>query len=1591
MPLPGGPTDKYGNRYEGRWTAYCMAEILDENACSIRLEPPGLEGKGFEFWLRRKDWLEYHQVKRQTSRSGSWTLSNLKNEEILKNFLEKLLQEANNHCIFVSTQSANELDSLSDKAKRSSCFEEFKLEFLKPKVHFTGFNDLCKIWNQSDAVVFELLKRIKVETISEDLLQDVIANRLKPIVDGNPLAVADALKDLALDQIHKELSVHDIWHHLSTRGLKPRNWNNDPHVLSRVRSCTDRSLLQHYDATIAGKWIERIDSKVVLGKLNSSEGKRAVFISGEAGAGKSCIIKQVAETLKEQNTPLLAFRIDRLDATQLPEEVGAQLGLPESPAIVLKSIAQGQACVLIIDQLDWVSEASGRYPSFFDCILEIIDQALNYPEMRILLACRKFDLDNDHRFKSLLGENGIAENVQIGRLDHETIKNFIKNNLKLDVNRLNKKQLDLLSIPLHLNLLAEISQDKELEAIDFKTTKDLYDKFWDKKAKDLHQRQEDSYKWVEIVFSLSNYMSNHQTLTAPTSILSKFDILPEAMVSEHILIKDQAKYAFFHQGFFDYVFARDFCAQNLRLVPFLKKDVQHLFRRTQVVQILSRERDDNFADYVTDLELLLYDNEIRYHLKEIVFSMLSELEDPNIDEWRVIAPFLSDSKDPRSRDVKYILFKSIYWINLLISEDQISKWLADAKEDNVNLAITLLTIVQKDQPKIVVDLIEPYFDLSETWNQRLCQIFKRSEIDASEKFFELVLKAVDKGMVDKIEEFDPLNGYFWHAQKKFIKEHPEWACKFLSHYFNKKLITCMVEGRPNPFDQEKGLHVFSWAKIPGTDDKRLKEFIGKKYHIDWVSTAEIVKSEDDKAISITKEDKTLSLTYNSEDHEVILKINNIETDKFIAKEENGELNIYKGFIQNNKIDEEVNNSIKECAKMSPEAFIHGMLPFLLRVIGFNAYRDDRANISTFYDRIWRRRYYHEKFCIYLDMCILSSIEAAMTSLARNKPASFGIMAEELIDLDFDTIHYLIINAYAANGEQFVNDALNYIIKYPICLETGYIEDKFRVAVNLLEAITPYCSKKQIDKIEKLIVEKYPSLKEYEQAQFNLFNGINSSCRSGCVNNRLSKLKEKFGQALKEPPRIYAAGPVISPISEEDAKKMSDEDWLDAILKYDSDDRPFTLDGGNFAGGALELSRILEKIVKLDPSRFAEIIKKIPDTANVHYFDAILRGIADTDLDIKLILDICTRCHSLEKKPCGRWICDVIGKIAENDLPNEALDLVTWYAINDPDPGSEKWRPEGQNKTAYYGGDIVFAGLNTVRGKAADTMSKLLFYDGSRIIYLKSYLEKMVEDPSIQVRSWIAAMLISIFRHNEHYAVELFHNLCKETEDILLSTRHVEIFLKYALENHFSKLNSILTRMIKSKESEVVKVGARQICLASLKVEEARPIMESCLVGTDDQRIGAVEIFSANIAICPDFSNDKLVKFFFDSNKQIRERAAGCFRNLAGKNLADFIDLIDEFIESPSFDSDVEDLIWVLGKTTAKLPDITFKVCKKFIDSTILANNRKPSIEVEVSQLVFRLYSQNKDNSIGESCLDLIDIMIENYVHRIEKDLVNYER
>lgn len=116
MPLPGGEADKLGNRYEGRWTVFCMINVMDEKADSIRLEEPGDDA--FEFFLRKNGELEYHQVKRQNSERGRWTINALEGKQIkvLSGFWRRL-SNPDVSCVFVSTQDADQLRELAHRAK----------------------------------------------------------------------------------------------------------------------------------------------------------------------------------------------------------------------------------------------------------------------------------------------------------------------------------------------------------------------------------------------------------------------------------------------------------------------------------------------------------------------------------------------------------------------------------------------------------------------------------------------------------------------------------------------------------------------------------------------------------------------------------------------------------------------------------------------------------------------------------------------------------------------------------------------------------------------------------------------------------------------------------------------------------------------------------------------------------------------------------------------------------------------------------------------------------------------------------------------------------------------------------------------------------------------------------------------------------------------------------------------------------------------------------------------------------------------------------------------------------------------------------
>ena len=130
MPLRGGPADKAGNRYELKWVVRQFLRLLANEITWIWIEPPGLEGERIEFRLERADGeIEAHQVKRQQSAKGVWTVGDLARTGVLNGLRQHGLEDGNRFH-FIPTEAIKGLRELAERAKQAADYNAFERHFL---------------------------------------------------------------------------------------------------------------------------------------------------------------------------------------------------------------------------------------------------------------------------------------------------------------------------------------------------------------------------------------------------------------------------------------------------------------------------------------------------------------------------------------------------------------------------------------------------------------------------------------------------------------------------------------------------------------------------------------------------------------------------------------------------------------------------------------------------------------------------------------------------------------------------------------------------------------------------------------------------------------------------------------------------------------------------------------------------------------------------------------------------------------------------------------------------------------------------------------------------------------------------------------------------------------------------------------------------------------------------------------------------------------------------------------------------------------------------------------------------------------------
>lgn len=788
MPRVGGPASKYGSRYEDRWTARCAMRVLGGEAQAIQLEGPNSE-IGFEFSLETIGGIEYHQVKRQRSKEGGWTLAALAEAGVLDSFRLKLDDPAAT-CVFASTRSADALDELADSAINAASWPILE-QRLESRLKLKGrFEELCEYWDATEEWTWEALRRVQVATISERLLADQISLQAELYLQGPSAVVPAVLIEILRDKVDQRLEAADLRAELESREIVARRLTKTDVNLEISRA--NQSFTRSRRATlIAGKLIERPEIDELERALADEE---IVFLHGAAGSGKSDVLLGLCERLRKSGAPYLALRLDRQAPARNAQELGKWMGLSGSPAAVLAAVAQAdsEGCgYLIIDQLDALSTTSGRNPRFFEAVAETIELAVSSSQIKVVLACRSFDSENDSRLRSLALRDGQEKprEVEVGPLAAEAVQGLLAE-LGYEGTGIGETMRRLPPVPVYLAIAAEIAKQGGLDER-VAGLQSLYERYWSVKAEAIAADLGPANDWVAALEVVVDWMSENQALAAPMAVLDRHREERRAMVSNGVLIEDEGKLVFFHETFFDYAFARRFIGRGQTIEELLAVD-QFLFRRAQVRQILEYARAAAPSRYLEILNFLLKDSSVRFHLKDLVIAWLGGVSSPSAVEWRILEPLLEDTEEPLHQRAWGAVTGSA-WFEFIDSSGHLEKWLEDERLRGQGLAS--LQWAAQSKPKRLAELLNPRLKDPE-WQPWIAELLVRSNLDRRE-LVDLQLALIKGGAAGE--------GEFWFGAMGLEESHPDWFFELLGAYLADRLRAAEDAEVANPFAPEAGI------------------------------------------------------------------------------------------------------------------------------------------------------------------------------------------------------------------------------------------------------------------------------------------------------------------------------------------------------------------------------------------------------------------------------------------------------------------------------------------------------------------------------------------------------------------------------------------------------------------------------------------------------------------------------------------------------------------------------------------------------------------------------------------------------------------
>lgn len=778
-PFSGGIAGKLGDRFEAKWAVKKLFEVLLGHAEALHFEFVDPVNHGVEFWLHKNGIKEWYQAKRQNTQ-GNWTIGRLATEGVLSAAYSKLSGALSDQFYFLSTAPATEIHHLSQRAIVIDTTVDAFLNSLTDKDRASHLPELCRHWGCAQDQAWQYLRRLHFQCESETDLDSYIQMLGGQVFSDSYDRFFPLLREYLENNFNRELTTEITRREVIDGGILTPRAPLEPTLRERITQANQRYLESYAPFGIGGTTISRAEAREAISALSDEDGPSIVLLTGNAGTGKSGVIREILSSLNTDGATFLAFRVDNRLSVDSSVALGKALyDCSANPISTLQALAPDGTAILFIDQIDAVSEVSGRTGAIREVIFELLSFAKISKRIRIIAACRTYDLTNDGALLQLEKDRRVSR-IEIKALDWPTEVEPLFDAKNIPIDRFTQKQRELLTLPLNLALFLEVFGSDE-RILQFQSTTELFDRLVEKKQRAIRDRGYPAFAIMPILSHMAEVMSRDQSLDASASVLDQFPNALDLLATEHLISRVNGRINFFHESLFDFAFARGFVSDRKNLLNLIKEDEQHLFRRTQVRQILAMYRQTGpLHHYLKQLDELLNSHDVRYHLKDAVARWLGDLVEPTEMELDAILA-LDIPLQQMSPLVRMVIYPQPSLLPILIRRGLINEWLTSANEERRGDALNILRNAIKPFQFEVAQLLRNWWSQDRERGKILLNWFSTlHEIQPSPELLELNLDLIcskPEGLFDRAGMFDR------HSLAAWIKHDPAAAGKLLQVWF----------------------------------------------------------------------------------------------------------------------------------------------------------------------------------------------------------------------------------------------------------------------------------------------------------------------------------------------------------------------------------------------------------------------------------------------------------------------------------------------------------------------------------------------------------------------------------------------------------------------------------------------------------------------------------------------------------------------------------------------------------------------------------------------------------------------------------------